>query len=494
MQKVKLFGLGLMLVCCIFLSCDKEETFIDLPVYGPEQIFYAISGNNLLTYNAKSVKTNTASVALTGLSTGERLLSIDFSPYTGQLYGLSSLSKIYTISTTSGVAVAVNDSPFSPALNTTNASIDFDPASNIINVITALGQSLSINPESGVATENANTQTELYALASNQTAGATDNVFFAINSISNKLYKKTSATSAWQEIGDLNTTFGPTNNSLDISPDNANALAVSKTAEGARLFTIDMATGKATLSGKFPNGLDIQCIAIPTNPIAYTISGNNLAYFNPSSSSDGAVVTKTITGLQTGESVVAIDMRPKNGQLFAVGSTSRLYTVNPATGVFKAIGNPFYTPLSGTAFDVDFNPVQDLLTLISNTGQYLDISLNGTAVAQQSFPAEYKFTAIAYSNNFANAGSATLYAIDGTAKKLYTIVNGTPTEVGPLGDDTGNISGFDIYSSGSSNTASILGQNGSSYVIYSLSLNAGSATKQSETTAVLSSYCLGLRF
>jgi hypothetical protein len=72
-------------------------------------------------------------------------------------------------------------------------------------------------------------------------------------------------------------------------------------------------------------------LAIPTNPVAYAVDeSNNLVIFNPSNI--GTPVSKAITGLQTGESILGIDFRPVNGQLYALGSTSRLYVLNTSSG------------------------------------------------------------------------------------------------------------------------------------------------------------------
>src|SRR3954463_12181569 len=44
----------------------------------------------------------------------------------------------------------------------------------------------------------------------------------------------------------------------------------------------------------------------------------------------GTIISSTpITGLQSGESVLGIDFRPATGDLYALGSTSRLYIINP---------------------------------------------------------------------------------------------------------------------------------------------------------------------
>src|SRR5690349_765676 len=92
-----------------------------------------------------------------------------------------------------------------------------------------------------------------------------------------------------------------------------------------------------------------------------------------------------ITGLQTSETVVGLDVRAGGatpGELYALGSTGRLYTINTTTGVATLKSTlaadasdstePF-TALAGAEFGVDFNPVTDRLRVVSDTGQNLRI-------------------------------------------------------------------------------------------------------------------------
>src|SRR6185503_2618543 len=72
-----------------------------------------------------------------------------------------------------------------------------------------------------------------------------------------------------------------------------------------------------------------------------------------------------ISGLLSGESILAIDRRPANGLLFGLGSTSRLYTINTATGSATAVGVAFAPSLTGTAFGMDFNPTVDRIRVVS---------------------------------------------------------------------------------------------------------------------------------
>jgi len=88
-----------------------------------------------------------------------------------------------------------------------------------------------------------------------------------------------------------------------------------------------------------------------------------------------------ITGLAGGERLLGIDTRPANGQLYAVGSTGRLYVIDPTSGAAGQVGTPFATALSGERFGVDFNPTVDRLRIVSDTRQNLRIDPTTGAVA-----------------------------------------------------------------------------------------------------------------
>src|SRR5262245_18763380 len=77
-----------------------------------------------------------------------------------------------------------------------------------------------------------------------------------------------------------------------------------------------------------------------------------------------AIATVAITGLQGGETALAIDVRPATGQLYLLGSTSRVYVLNPATGVATPVGPAFTQALSGTSFGFDFNPTVDRIRVV----------------------------------------------------------------------------------------------------------------------------------
>jgi hypothetical protein len=171
---------------------------------------------------------------------------------------------------------------------------------------------------------------------------------------------------------------------------------------------------------------------------AYSAGAGNLLY-RFDSSTPNTRTTVSITGLQGGEILHGLDLRPADGVLYAVTNQNRMYSVNPATGAATQVGSSGAFTLNGTAFGVDFNPMVDRLRVVSNTEQNLRLDpTNGTlAGADAALNTTGDIVAVAYSNNVAGAASTTLYAIDAVARTLCIITNpnagGPITVVGSLG-------------------------------------------------------------
>jgi hypothetical protein len=188
-----------------------------------------------------------------------------------------------------------------------------------------------------------------------------------------------------------------------------------------------------------------------------------------------------ITGLQAGETVLGIDFRPATGGLYALGSTSRLYTINPATGAATQVGSAGAFTLSGTAFGFDFNPVVDRIRVTSNIGQNLRLNPNdGTLTATD--------TALIYQAGDPNQGATprvvgsaynggTLYAIDSNLDILANQINpngGLLSTIGALGFNTSDLVGFDI-STGIA-FAAMTAPAGSASQLFTINVGTGAAT------------------
>jgi hypothetical protein len=228
----------------------------------------------------------------------------------------------------------------------------------------------------------------------------------------------------------------------------------------------------------------------PAQPeLIYATNGTSISRFM--SNSLGVVTSVPLVGLQAGETLVGIDLRPANQTLYGVGSTSRLYTINPLTGVAVQVGTAGAFTLNGTAFGTDFNPVPDRIRQVSNTEQNLRLNPNDGALAatDTALNPPGNVVGVAYSNNFPGATLTTLFGIDSAAGTLVMIgsPNGSPnspnggivTTVGSLGLGT-NLNeaiGFDISGVSGTGFASIT--TGGISRLYTVNLSTGAATLSS---------------
>jgi hypothetical protein len=196
-----------------------------------------------------------------------------------------------------------------------------------------------------------------------------------------------------------------------------------------------------------------------------------------------------ITGLPGGEAIVGLDVRPLNGQLYALGKTSRLYVLNPRTGAARQVGTtPFIPTLAGTNFGFDFNPTVDRIRVTSDAEQNLRLNPDDGTVAGVDTNLAYApgdpgagttpdVAASAYTNSFAGATSTTLFDID-NARHALVIQNppnnGTLTTVGALGTNNSAVA-FDI---GDSNIGyAVLNGEQNRQSLYRIDLSNGHATQ-----------------
>jgi Domain of unknown function (DUF4394) len=192
--------------------------------------------------------------------------------------------------------------------------------------------------------------------------------------------------------------------------------------------------------------------------------------------------TQAITGLQGGESVLGIDFRPATGELFGLGSSNRLYVIDPVTGAAVAVGASGAFTLVGNSFGVDFNPTVDRVRVVSDTGQNLRLNpaTGGLAATDTNLGggATGAFAA-AYTNSFNGALTTTLYSMDAATDALYIQNppnNGTLVLVGALGLNVSQIGGFDIDPAGNVAFAAFQSGAGGGSSLYSINLTTGAAS------------------
>ncbi len=497
-----LFCLSAVLTMTLFTSCSDSDNNdnSDPSVNKPDLEFYALSSTNgLVKYNANNSTSPISTVAITGLNAGENITAIDFRPATGQLYGLGSNSHLYTIQPATGKATIINTTAFTTLVGPFSG-FDFNPSVDRIRIVTGSNQNLRVNPETGVVVSTDTSLTPATATIggaayTNNTNGAASTELFVLDFAAGRLNKQDPPNGGvLTPIGNLGVSGINAEGGFDIAAESGIALANMTTGGMNHLYQIDLTSGSATDLGMLPS--TIIGIAIPTRPIAYMVDNvNNLNMFNPGN--PASVLTRVITGMSGGDTVLGIDMRPATGQLYALGTSGQLYTVNMSSGFATAVGLPI--ALSGTDFGFDFNPTVDRIRIVSNTGQNLRVDPNtglvvGTDTALS--PGSPNVTAVAYTNNYAGAATTTLYDIDSTTDMLYIQNppnNGTLTNGLALGVNASASNGFDI--GGTSNLAYALLTVGGTNGLYSVNLTTGAATLIGTTiNSNVKGFAVGLGF
>ena len=201
-----------------------------------------------------------------------------------------------------------------------------------------------------------------------------------------------------------------------------------------------------------------------------------------------------ITGLQNGETLEGIDFRPATGQFFALGSTSRVYLMNPTTAVATQLGASGVFTLTGTDFGFDFNPTVDRIRVVSDLDQNLRLHPDDGTLAATDTPLAYatgdpnqgedpNVVGAGYTNSYHGASTTTLYDVDSDLDVLTLQAppnNGTLSTVGALGIDVLSTVGFNIRDCNNTAYAAFtlqpIGTGALSSGLYTVNLVSGAAT------------------
>lgn len=187
------------------------------------ELIYGITvpgnGTNLISFDSATPAALTTIGPISGINAGHVLRGIDFRPATGQLYALSSDSanaasaQLYTIDLTTGQATAVGGAIALTGNTSTRISLDFNPVTDRLRVVTGAGQSYRLNADTGAVTQdtsitNANGSTPLISgiAYTNNVAGATNTTLYAYDFLLDLL----------GTIGGLNSVPSPNGGSFNV--------------------------------------------------------------------------------------------------------------------------------------------------------------------------------------------------------------------------------------------------------------------------------------
>lgn len=228
--------------------------------------------------------------------------------------------------------------------------------------------------------------------------------------------------------------------------------------------------------------------------LAYGVTQEQRLVVFETSAPEVVISGVAVTGLQTTEVIMGLDVRPSDGLLYALGSQNNLYTINPGTGAASLV-SALSVPLNGTAFGFDFNPTGPVaLRIVSNsdfnyrlptpgvTGDVIQDASVAYVAGDVNFGVDPNITHVAYTNNVPGANSTTLYALDAGTNTLVRFGNangGTLNTVGTVDSgeiDLTELGGFDISGATGIAYAVIRDANLSRSTLWTIDLDTGTAT------------------
>lgn len=213
-----------------------------------------------------------------------------------------------------------------------------------------------------------------------------------------------------------------------------------------------------------------------------------------------------IKGLSADETLVGIDFRIARGQLYGLGSTGRLYRLDPADGQATALSPAPTVTVTGTTIGFDFNPTVDRIRVVTpaagnlrlhpDTGAQVDGDAQAPGVQPDGAlvfaPGDVnagkapRIVAAGYSYNKRDEKITSNYAIDaasgtlvlqGSLEGRQPVVSpntGRLTTVGPLGLGRFGDAHFDIADV--SGDAYLVADTGRGWQLHQVDLASGRAT------------------
>jgi len=345
-------------------------------------VFVLTASNKLLSFDRATPGTIRTTATVTGLQAGENLLGIDYRPADGMLYGVGSTGRIYTLNGTTGAATLkstlaadTTDTtlPFT-ALAGTEFGVDFNPVADRLRLVSNTGQSLRINVDTGATTTDGAinggaVNTAITAAAyTNSFAGTGSTTLFVIDAANGTLYTQNPPNNGTLA---LPLPLGLTATAVagfDIDSRTNTGYAVMTVGGVRGFYTLNLAAPvapatQATLVAAINVTEELRGVALkaPAAPIAYGLTDDARLVTFKTATPNTLDANVAISGLASGERLLGIDIRPKDGLLYGMSSTGRIVTIDPATGAATAratlAADPAdttapYTAITGTAFAV----------------------------------------------------------------------------------------------------------------------------------------------
>lgn len=272
-KMILLPSLGAMAAVLFGTACSDSTG----PRVEGRPVYTIDESNHLREVGTENPDETSRLATISGTASGETIVGIDFNAVDGNLYGVGSSANIYAIDTLSGQATLVGAGAFGSLSGNTFFGVDFNPVPDRLRVHGDGGLNLRLNHLTGVL---AATDTVLVYAAGDASAGATANV---VGTAYTNSVAGATATTLYAIDSDLDvlvTLSSPNSGQLttvgalgvntsdhvgfDITGDDGTAYAALSTAGGgSALYTIDLASGTATLVGSLAGGAVVGIAVAP---------------------------------------------------------------------------------------------------------------------------------------------------------------------------------------------------------------------------------------
>jgi hypothetical protein len=269
-NRLNLVLLALSLAVILTVGGCTDHRGTPAPSALPSAIFYTLTDNNqIIQFNVQGLTRPGGPVRIAGLAANEQILDIDFRPANNQMYGISSLSRLFIINPTSGASTLVSATPFSPLLTPgASVAIDFNPTVDLLRVVGSAGQNLRVSPVTGAVTNvdgniNGVVGASIGDIAyTNNVPTATTTVLYDIDPVTDRIYQQNPPNNGTLASPLFDGLLFTTTNGFDISP-SGQALAGLTINGVVELISITFPSGRTQKLGNLP--ANTIALAIPTN-------------------------------------------------------------------------------------------------------------------------------------------------------------------------------------------------------------------------------------
>ncbi len=228
-------------------------------------IYATDTGGNLLRIDSRFPGVVLDSSPLSGLPAGVTLVGIDVRPATGGLVGVGTNSVVYTIDPATGATAAVG-AGFAPGLVGTSFGVDVNPVPDALRITSdaeqnyriafATGNHGAMSPDGALNPGDPGIVASAYSESSLSAVRPATTTLFGIDATSNQLVTQSPPNAGTLVAGKpLGVDVGPLT-SFDIAGVLNRGYMVTTPAggTGARLYGVDLATGRATEIGPIGTG------------------------------------------------------------------------------------------------------------------------------------------------------------------------------------------------------------------------------------------------